>query len=89
MLEQVFTENYYENTFLHSDQGWQYQHQYYHHFWKGKGIQPSMSRKGNSPDNGMVESEIFYGYEKTFKLLNQLGKVLVDYIDYYKISALR
>ncbi len=48
-----------------------------------------MSRKGNSPDNGMVESEIFYGYEKTFKLLNQLGKAMVDYIDYYKISALR
>ncbi|VQG21844.1 transposase [Streptococcus pneumoniae] len=38
-----------------------------------------MSRKGNSPDNGMMESffgilksEMFYGYEKTFKSLNQL-----------------
>ena len=62
-----------------SDQGWQYQHQYYHQFLEDKGTQPSMSRKGkNSPDNGMMESffgilksEIFYGYEKTFHSLEQ------------------
>ena len=42
-----------------SDQGWQYQHQYYHQFLEDKGIQPSMSRKGNSPDNGMMESFSF------------------------------
>ena len=71
MLEQAFTEKYYENTILHSDQGGQYQHDFYHHFLKNKGIQPSMSRNGNSPDNGMMESffgilksEMFYGYEK-------------------------
>ncbi|MCE2079400.1 DDE-type integrase/transposase/recombinase [Streptococcus thermophilus] len=58
--------------FLHSDQGWQYQHQYYHRFLEEKGIQPSMTSQGNRPDNGMMESffeilksEIFYGYEKT------------------------
>ena len=68
MLEQVFTEEHYENTILHSDQGWQYQHDSYHRFLESKGIQPSMSRKGNSPDNGMMESffgilksEMFYG----------------------------
>ena len=49
-----------------------------------------MSRKGNSPDNGMMESffgilksEMFYGYENTFKSLNQLEQAIVDYIDYY------
>ena len=49
-----------------------------------------MSRKGNSSDNGMMESffgilksEMFYGYEKTFKSLEQLEQVIVDYIDYY------
>ena len=50
-----------------------------------------MSRKGkNSPDNGMMESffgilksEIFYGYEKTFHSLEQLEQAIVDYIDYY------
>ena len=63
MLEQAFTEEHYENTILHSDQGWQYQHQYYHRFLENKGIQPSMSRKGNSPDNGMMES--FFGILKS------------------------
>lgn len=38
MLEQAFTEDHYENTILHSDQGWQYQHQYYHRFLEDKGI---------------------------------------------------
>ncbi|WP_152904082.1 IS3 family transposase, partial [Streptococcus parasanguinis] len=84
MLDQAFTENHYTNTILHSDQGWQYQHQYYHRFLEDKGIQPSMSRKGNSPDNGMMESffgilksEMFYGYENTFKSLNQLEQAIV------------
>ena len=90
MLNQAFSEDHYTNTILHSDQGWQYQHQYYHHFLEDKGIQPSMSRKGNSPDNGMMESffgilksEMFYGYEKTFHSLEQLEQAIVDYIDYY------
>lgn len=37
MLDQAFTEEHYENTILHSDQGWQYQHQYYHQFQRIKG----------------------------------------------------
>ena len=96
MLEQAFTEKYYENTILHSDQGWQYQHDFYHHFLEDKGIQQSMSRKGNSPDNGMMESffgilksEMFYGYEKTFKSLNQLEQATVDYIDYYNNERIK
>ena len=96
MLEQTFTEEHYENTILHSDQGWQYQHQYYHRFLEDKGIQPSMSRKGNSPDNGMMESffgilksEMFYGYEKSFKSLEQLEQVIVDYIDYYNNKRIK
>ena len=59
MLDQSFTEEHYENTILHSDQGWQYQHQFYHQFLEDKGIKQSMSRKGNSPDNGMMESFSF------------------------------
>ena len=49
-----------------------------------------MSRKGNRPDNGMMESffeilksEMFDGYEKTFHSLEQLKQAIVDYIDYY------
>ena len=96
MLEQAFIEEHYENTILHSDQGWQYQHDFYHRFLKSKGIQPSMSRKGNSPDNGMMESffgilksEMFYGYENTFKSLNQLEQAIVDYIDYYNNKRIK
>ena len=96
MLEQAFSEEHYENTILHSDQGWQYQHNSYHQFLESRGIQPSMSRKGNSTDNGMMESffgilksEMFYGYEKTFKSLNQLEQAIVDYIDYYNNKRIK
>ena len=96
MLEQAFTANHYENTILHSDQGWQYQHDFYHHFLKNKGIQPSMSRQGNSPDNGMMESffgilksEMFYGYENTFQSLEHLEQAIVDYIDYYNNKRIK
>nr|WP_078373429.1 IS3 family transposase [Streptococcus pneumoniae] len=96
MLEQAFTEKHYENTILHSDQGWQYQHDSYHQFLEGKGIQASMSRKGNSQDNGMMESffgilksEMFYGYEKSFQSLKQLEQAIVDYIDYYNNKRIK
>ncbi|HEN7258953.1 TPA: IS3 family transposase, partial [Streptococcus agalactiae] len=55
-----------------------------------KGIRPSMSRKGNSPDNGMMESffgilksEMFYGLEKSYKSLDDLEQAITDYIFYY------
>ena len=96
MLEQAFTEKHYENTILHSDQGWQYQHDSYHRFLESKGIQPSMSRKGNSPDNGMMESffgilksEMFYGYEKNFRSLEDLEQAIVDYIDCYNNKRIK
>ena len=80
----------YENTILHSDQGWQYQHDSYHRFLESKEIQASMSRKSNSPDNGMMESffgilksEMFYGFEKESQSLEDLEKAIVNYIDYY------
>ncbi|CYK90099.1 IS3 family transposase [Streptococcus pneumoniae] len=96
MLEQAFKEKHYENTILHSDQGWQYQHDSYHRFLESKGIQASMSRKGNSPDNGMMESffgilksEMFYGYEKSFQSFKQLEQAIVDYIDYYNNKRIK
>lgn len=38
MLEKAFPEAAYPNTILHSDQGWQYQHEAYHRFLDSKGI---------------------------------------------------
>ena len=96
MLNEAFTDEKYENTILHSDQGWQYQHDSYHKFLENKGILPSMSRKGNSADNGMMESffgilksEMFYGFEKEFKSLEELEKAIIDYIDYYNNKRIK
>lgn len=96
MLTQAFPDDHYNHTILHSDQGWQYQHQFYHDFLKQKGIRPSMSRKGNSPDNGMMESffgilksEMFYGFEKTFKSLDELKRAIINYIDYYNNKRIK
>ena len=55
-----------------------------------------MSRKGNSPYNGMMKSffcilksEMFYGYEKMFKLIEHLKQAIVDYIDYYNNKRIK
>ncbi|MCQ8264723.1 IS3 family transposase [Streptococcus suis] len=96
MLEKVFPEETYPNTILHSDQGWQYQHEVYHRFLASKGIRPSMSRKGTSTDNGMMESffgvlktEMFYGFEKNFKSLDQLEQAITEYIFYYNNKRIK
>ena len=96
MLNKAFTDEKYDNTILHSDQGWQYQHDSYHQFLESKGILPSMSRKGNSADNGMMESffgilksEMFYGFEKEFKSLDELEKAIINYIDYYNNKRIK
>lgn len=96
MLEKAFPAESYQGTILHSDQGWRYQHQSYHHFLESKGIRPSMSRKGNSPDNGMIESffgilksEMFYGLEKSYRSLTDLGQAITDYIFYYSNKRIR
>ncbi|MDS2424977.1 IS3 family transposase, partial [Streptococcus pneumoniae] len=51
---------------------------------------------GNSQDNGRMESffgilksEMFYGYEQTFKSLNQLERAIIDYIDYYNNKRIK
>ena len=96
MLEKAFPEETYPNTILHSDQGWQYQHEAYHRFLDSKGIRPSMSRKGTSTDNGMMESffgilksEMFYGFEKSFKSLDQLEQAITNYIFYYNNKRIK
>ena len=96
MLEKAFSAESYRGCILHSDQGWQYQHQSYHHFLESKGIRPSMSRKGNSPDNGMMESffgilktEMFYGFEKSYQSLDELEQAITNYIFYYNNKRIK
>ena len=79
-----------EGLVFHSDQGWQYQHDYYQQRLKEKGIVQSMSRKGNCIDNcimesffGVMKNEMFYGHEQEFKTFEQFKKAVEEYIDYY------
>ncbi len=75
---------------FHSDQGWQYQMKQYRDRLKEKGIQQSMSRKGNCYDNcvmeiffGTMKNEMFYGHEYEFESLEALEKAMTEYINYY------
>ena len=89
MLEQAFalvpdsTE-----LLLHSDQGWHYQHRHYVRMLNEKGIQQSMSRKGNCYDNAVMEN--FFGHLKSellylqeFESMEHFKSELAEYIDYY------
>ena len=89
MLDQAF-EKIPDGTglILHSDQGWQYQHKQYQRMLQKKGIQQSMSRKGNCLDNAVMEN--FFGllksellYLQKFESIEQFKQELVEYLDYY------
>ena len=75
---------------LHSDQGWQYQHELYRNALQEHQIIQSMSRKGNCYDNSIMESffgrlknEMFYGHEHEFTSFEDFAKAIDEYIDYY------
>ncbi|ATV57567.1 IS3 family transposase [Fusobacterium pseudoperiodonticum] len=97
MLNLAFKENEnYENLIFHSDQGWQYQHYSYQKKLKEKKITQSMSRKGNSLDNGLMEcffgllkSEMFYDQEEKYKTLEELKEAIEDYIYYYNNKRIK
>lgn len=81
---------------FHSDQGWQYQMAAYRKLLESRGIQQSMSRKGNCLDNGIMENffgimknEMFYGHEYEFTSLEQLKEAMIKYIDYYNNKRIK
>ena len=82
------------NLILHSDQGWQYQHKQYQRMLRKKGIQQSMSRKGNCLDNavmenffGLLKSELLYLQE--FDSMEHFKSELIDYLDYYNNKRIK
>ena len=82
------------NLIFHSDQGWQYQHKQYQKRLKDKGIQQSMSRKGNCLDNSVMEN--FFGllkseplYLKDFESVEEFKVELEDYINYYNNKRIK
>ena len=97
MLNLAFKKNEnYENLIFHSVQGWQYQHYSYQERSKVKKITQSMSRKGNSLDNGLMEcffgllkSEMFYEQEEKYKTLEELEKGIKEYIYYYNNKRIK
>ena len=75
---------------FHSDQGWQYQHEYFRNTLKEHGVIQSMSRKGNCYDNcimetffGRLKNEMFYGHEKEYTSFKEFSDAVREYIDYY------
>ena len=85
-----------EDLIFHSDQGLQYQHKSYQQRLKNKGIKQSMSRKGNSMDNGLMENffgilktEMFYDQEDKHETLEDLIKAIDDYINYYNYDRIK
>lgn len=86
----------YEGLILHSDQGWQYQMNIYQQMLEDLNIKQSMSRKGNSMDNGMIEgffstikSEMFYNQEYKYNNTDELIAAIKDYIHYYNHDRIR
>ncbi len=97
MLNKAFEDNQdYKDLIFHSDQGWQYQHYSYQKILLKNGVIQSMSRKGNSIDNGLMEGffgilkrEMFYGKEKNFKTIDELIVAIKDYINYYNNNRIK
>lgn len=91
MLDKAFQKNQnIEGLIFHSDQGWQYQHQYFRTALIDHRIIQSMSRKGNCYDNcimetffGRLKNEMYYGHEKDFRSFEEFSVAIAEYIDYY------
>ena len=91
MLNDAFDKfPYVKGLIFHSDQGWQYQHEYFKTTLKEHGITQSMSRKGNCYDNcimetffGRMKNEMYYGYEKSYDSFDTFVKAVKEYIHYY------
>jgi transposase InsO family protein len=82
------------HVLLHSDQGWHYQRQGYRLQLAERGIQQSMSRKGNCLDNAVIEN--FFGhlktemfYLKTFGSINELSAAVSGYIDFWNHKRIK
>lgn len=82
------------NLIVHSDQGWQYQHKEFQRLLKRKGVQQSMSRKGNCLDNSVMES--FFAvlksellYLKKFDSMVQFRTELIEYLSYYNNKRMK
>lgn len=97
MLDKAFAkEKALNNCIFHTDQGCQYQSPTYQRALKLHGITQSMSRKGNSLDDGLMENffgllktEMFYDQEYKYHNLEELTKAIEEYIEYYNNERIK
>ncbi|WP_143187339.1 IS3 family transposase, partial [Rhodococcus maanshanensis] len=82
-----------QTPLVHSDQGFQYQHESWRRLLADAGATQSMSRKGNCFDNAVIEN--FFGHlkEELFhhvRYLNSdaLATALADYIHWYNTERI-
>ena len=80
--------------YIHTDQGFQYQHSSFVDGLKEHGIVQSMSRKGNCNDNGLAEA--FFGrlkteffYQEKFENVSDFMNKLEEYIYYYNNERIK
>ena len=97
MLERAFSLGYDLNGLIfHSDQGWQYQQDWWVRSLRERGILQSMSRKGNCLDNCIMESffatmknEMLYGHESEYADFESFKKAVDEYIAWYNGTRIR
>ncbi|MCO0808285.1 IS3 family transposase, partial [Lactobacillus helveticus] len=97
MLDKAFVkEAALNNCTFHTDQGCQYQSPQYQRALKLQGIAQSMSRKGNSMDDGLMENffgllktEMFYDQEYKCHSLQGLTQAIKEYIEYYNEERIK
>ena len=85
-----------DGIIFHSDQGWQYQMKQFSNILEKHNMIQSMSRKGNSLDNGLMENffgllktEIFYGFEDQYETIDDLIQAIEEYIYYYNNDRIK
>jgi transposase InsO family protein/transposase-like protein len=85
-----------EGLIFHSDQGWQYQMYQFSNILKKHKMIQSMSRKGNSLDNGLMENffgllktEMYYDQEDLYKDTDELIRAIEEYIHYYNNERIK
>jgi putative transposase len=83
-----------QKPIVHSDQGWHYRHLAYRDALQARGLQQSMSRKGNCLDNAVAEN--FFGHfkeeflrQRSFTSMNHFRRELDAYIHWFNHDRIR
>ncbi len=94
MLENALERLPEDQLLMHSDQGWHYQMEKYRKRLQPRGIVESMSRKGNSYNNSVMENffaimKSEFLYLKEFKSVEHFKKELEKYVEYYNTKPMK